>query len=226
MALFHSWGRCSLKMNQRAQRHPVSSFHPPPHELHNQWVNTLPLSDFPQHSRAKTTARHLLTPALESLTIVPHLLALSLQQWLQMPQKQERLLHPFPEFPMDTLRGWLFRLLKKKKKRISKLQKHSQWDLYSIGSFRLQEQGRPIVLPSLMGVYCEDKQDADLAAAHTAGPHRELLVARHCPGWTWSSWPAMQLLSWLNSIPSLCLGSFTFKREMIIIPISLACWED
>lgn len=128
--------------------------------------------------------------------------------------------------PYGYIKGLIIPFIKKKKKRISKLQKHSQWDLYSIGSFRLQEQGRPIVLPLLMGVYCEDKQDADLAAAHTAGPHRELLVARHCPGWTWSSWPAMQLLSWLNSIPSLCLGSFTFKREMIIIPISLACWED
>lgn len=34
----------------------------------------------------------------------------------------------------------------------------------------LQEQGRPIALPLLMGVYCEDKQDGASAAAHSDRP--------------------------------------------------------
>ena len=78
-----------------------------------------------------------------------------------------------------------------------------------------------------MGVYCEDKQDADSAAAHTAGPTRNSslpVIVLDEPVAPMAE--ATQLLSWLNCLPSLYLGSFTFKMEIIIIPTSLACWED
>lgn len=82
------------------------------------------------------------------------------------------------------------------------------------------------MLPSLMGVYCEDEREADSAAAHAAGPAGNSSLPVIVPEEP-VALAALQLLSGLNCSPSLCLGSFTFKTEMItIIPTSLACGED
>lgn len=80
------------------------------------------------------------------------------------------------------------------------------------------------MLPSLMGVYCEDKQDANSAAAHAAGPTGNpslpviVLDEPVAPTGPSSCSPDCPC--------SLHLGSFTFKMENIIIPTSLACCED